>query len=740
SFTAGSTGTYNVTLSNIGGSVTTGLVGFTDTLPANLTFSAQTAGAPLVCSAAGQIVTCNGTPNIAAGASLVVSYTVAVSPTASGALTNRVVVTSTGGDPRSANCDNPDPAVGANNASGDGLCAKTTGAVPGGNPDVTKVLSQVNGAAVPAGYLAKAGDVLTYTINVQETSGAGPATTVVTETTPAGTTYSGSGEGWSASCAAAGTTCNQTVTVTASSLQVKTFTVTVRSPLPNGVTQLVNTVASSTGTCSSCTVTTPLSTPKLAVLKRAGTPNFLGGRVFDVPYRLVVGNIGTIPAANVQVNDNLTSTFAAGLPANGGAGVSIVPGSFTVGNGPNTTVCQGNNQYNGFSNSALLSGGFDLQPGESCVIGLVVRVDFGANPVPTDALLNTGLASSTTPGSGVNQTGFTFTPEGLPQNPPVGVVSQTSSIDVAPIPSLPPGQVPPPPLLTPTPSGQPTPTPVSLTGTTLGVLIMKQASVNQAEIGDTVRYTITVRNQDTLPLLNAELEDVLPAGFSYLDGTAWLTVKGGASQALADPIGRPGAKLVFPVGTLVQQGELTLTYRVRVGVLAMRGDGINRVKACSADRQRCSNEARAKVKVTAGVFTSDACVMGKVFVDCNNNHVQDAEEIGIPGVRLYLEEGTFFITDVEGKYSYCGLSPKSHVLKVDSRTLPLKSYLTTTSNRNLGDANSLWLDVKNGELMRGDFAEGSCSNTVLEQVKARRSQGEVRSVETERKGGPGLRF
>ncbi|PHV09486.1 prealbumin-like fold domain-containing protein, partial [Chitinimonas sp. BJB300] len=42
SFTAGSTGTYNVTLSNIGGSVTTGLVGFTDTLPANLTFSAQT--------------------------------------------------------------------------------------------------------------------------------------------------------------------------------------------------------------------------------------------------------------------------------------------------------------------------------------------------------------------------------------------------------------------------------------------------------------------------------------------------------------------------------------------------------------------------------------------------------------------------------------------------------------------------------------------------------------------------
>ena len=31
---------------------------------------------------------------------------------------------------------------------------------------------------------------------------------------------------------------------------------------------------------------------------------------------------------------------------------------------------------------------------------------------------------------------------------------------------------------------------------------------------------------------------------------------------------------------------------------------------------------------------------------------------------------------------------------------------------------SLWLDLKNGELHRADFIEVSCSNTVLEQVKA----------------------
>ena len=98
------------------------------------------------------------------------------------------------------------------------------------------------------------------------------------------------------------------------------------------------------------------------------------------------------------------------------------------------------------------------------------------------------------------------------------------------------------------------------------------------------------------------------------------------------------------------------------------------------------------------------------------------------------------VSDVEGKYSRCGMVPRSHVLVADPATLPRSAHLTTSSNRNLGDANSLFVDLKSGELHRADFIEGSCSNTVLEQVKARRAQGEIRSVETERIPGPALRF
>jgi hypothetical protein len=146
------------------------------------------------------------------------------------------------------------------------------------------------------------------------------------------------------------------------------------------------------------------------------------------------------------------------------------------------------------------------------------------------------------------------------------------------------------------------------------------------------------------------------------------------------------------------------------------------------------------VAVGGGVFATEACLAGKVFVDCNHDHVQGAEELGIPGVRLILSDGTNLVSDVEGKYAVCGLAPRSHVLRVDETTLPRGSRLTTSGSRNLGDAGSLWLDLKHGELHRADVVEGSCSNTVLEQVKARRALGEVTAPQTERAGSRPLRL
>ena len=284
-----------------------------------------------------------------------------------------------------------------------------------------------------------------------------------------------------------------------------------------------------------------------------------------------------------------------------------------------------------------------------------------------------------------------------------------------------------------------------------GLVITKTGDRKTVEVGDSLLYTITIRQTAGAAMATVNVIDRLPRGFTFIDGTARVDNAG-----IANPLGKPGPTLVFDVGPLAVGQQKVLTYRVRVGVGAQQGDGINRARAhgCSITGGCVdpgtltpypdggvvpSNPAEYRVIVSGGVFTDEGCVLGKIFVDCNLNHVQDREEIGIPGVRLYFEDGTWMVSDSEGKYSYCGLPPKSHTLKVDASTLPVGSRLTTSSNRNLGDADSLFIDLKNGELHRADFVEGSCSNPVIEQVKARRTQGEVRAPETET-GQPPLRF
>ncbi|WP_164557849.1 DUF11 domain-containing protein [Massilia atriviolacea] len=283
-----------------------------------------------------------------------------------------------------------------------------------------------------------------------------------------------------------------------------------------------------------------------------------------------------------------------------------------------------------------------------------------------------------------------------------------------------------------------------------GLALTKTGDKQQLEFGESLLYTLTVRQTSGSAVAQATVRDSLPAGFALVPGTVKVDGK-----PVADPAVTSGPVLAFNLGPLASNKQAVLTYRLRAGVGSLQGDGINRAIAYACNQASgCvapgsyqpvpdaypSNRAEYKVRLTGGVFTEQACVAGKVFVDCNGNSVQDSEELGIPGVRLYMEDGTSFTTDVEGKYSYCGLSPKSHVIKADSLTLPRGSRLTTTSNRNLGDANSIWLDAKNGELLRADFAEGSCSAPVVEQLKARRSQGGTRAPETEAARLPGLKF
>ncbi|MCC6769990.1 MAG: DUF11 domain-containing protein [Gemmatimonadaceae bacterium] len=261
--------------------------------------------------------------------------------------------------------------------------------------------------------------------------------------------------------------------------------------------------------------------------------------------------------------------------------------------------------------------------------------------------------------------------------------------------------------------------------------ITKSVSKADAQIGDVLDYTVVVRNTGTANLANAIVVDTLPLGFAYEGRTARV---GGV--VIADPAGAPGPRLTFAIGAVNVGTPVTLTYRVRIAATAKLGVNTNVAVASSSDGGTTSGPARASTRLTGGLFNERGAIVGKVYTQCNcESAMQEGGEVGIPGVRIYLEDGSSVVTDVEGKYNFYGVSNRMHTVKVDRSTLPGGAVLVPLGNRNAMDGYSRFADVKGGEMHKADFAEGSGSADVLRLVLERRRAGEVENAGTQIKDG-----
>ncbi|MFP5472037.1 MAG: hypothetical protein ACLGJD_00250, partial [Gammaproteobacteria bacterium] len=251
-----------------------------------------------------------------------------------------------------------------------------------------------------------------------------------------------------------------------------------------------------------------------------------------------------------------------------------------------------------------------------------------------------------------------------------------------------------------------------------GLLLRKSASKQQVEFGDFLDYALTVTNKTGASVTGLNFSDVLPAGFAYVAGSSKFN-----GAAVANPTGGAGPTLVwqFPSFVLAPDQVALVRYRVRVGVGArIAGDATNRAQATS--KGYTSNEASQTVRVNGGVFSDEAFAFGKVYMDCKRDSQQQGEdEPGVPGVRLWLEDGTNVVTDGEGRWSLYGLKPVTHVLRLDETTLPAGAKVLIQDNRNTGTPSSRFLDLKKGEFQKGNFPLEGCDNADTQKdVEARR--------------------
>ena len=258
-----------------------------------------------------------------------------------------------------------------------------------------------------------------------------------------------------------------------------------------------------------------------------------------------------------------------------------------------------------------------------------------------------------------------------------------------------------------------------------GLTLQKEAKQKTVAPGELVAYTLTLKNNTESDLYSLQVRDNLPLGFKYMKGSVRIDGK-----AADDPDGGAGSVLTFHVNSdpaLKIGDELTITYALKAGAGAVDSDGINRAIADAitfpTGIKVQSNLAQAQVSVMmTGVLSDRAILFGKVYVDSNCSNIQDKGEWPVGGVRLYMEDGTWVITDENGQYSLMGLKPGSHVIKVDPVTMPDGLTLKPLDNRNGADGNSRFVDLASGEMHRADFA-AMCPDkngkAVFAQIKAR---------------------
>lgn len=231
------------------------------------------------------------------------------------------------------------------------------------------------------------------------------------------------------------------------------------------------------------------------------------------------------------------------------------------------------------------------------------------------------------------------------------------------------------------------------------LFLQKSTTTTVASIGDFVQYQLTLENTSTnAAIASVRTVDQLPLGARYRTGSTRV-----AAAVAPDPeISADGRALTFTTGALGPGQRIEIRYVVEITAGARGKQLINAARSLGPDGL-ASNSAQATIQLREELFRDRAIVMGRIVEgDC----ATPAHQLqGVAGVRVYLEDGRYSVTDEEGKYHFEDVAPGTHVVQMDTVTIPETHRLLGCGDRvrNAGRAYSQFVDVRGGALWRGDF-------------------------------------
>ncbi|MEX0343017.1 MAG: hypothetical protein AB3N06_10545 [Erythrobacter sp.] len=232
----------------------------------------------------------------------------------------------------------------------------------------------------------------------------------------------------------------------------------------------------------------------------------------------------------------------------------------------------------------------------------------------------------------------------------------------------------------------------------LSVAVTKTASRPSAQPGDLVFYTVTVRNPDLgRPKRGVTVVDT---------PSRWLRLRRDSVRIGGEPAGEAvrtssdGSFLTIDLGDLPGGATRRITYAMVVRTDAPPGTVENR--ASVTDSLGRESVASASVDIERDTIANRMTIIGRVTAgECTLERAR----IGIPGVRVTLEDGSFAITDADGRYHFEGVVPGTHVVQVSSMTLPKSGEFIDChrDSRSAGSAISRFAIGQGGSLVVADF-------------------------------------
>lgn len=229
--------------------------------------------------------------------------------------------------------------------------------------------------------------------------------------------------------------------------------------------------------------------------------------------------------------------------------------------------------------------------------------------------------------------------------------------------------------------------------------LTKTASRQRVVPGDVVFYALTASNADPSRVKRSVvLTDVPSRDLRLRPDTVRVN---GAEAPDAVTIASDGSSLTINLGDLAGGASARVTYAMSVRPDAPPGRAVN--DAVVTDSLGRTARASAVIDVERETIADRMTIIGRVTAGpC---WLEEEQRRGIPGVRVMLEDGSFAITDADGRYHFEGVVPGTHVVQASRMTLPEDAEFVDCirSTRNAGSNNSRFVIGQGGSLVVVDF-------------------------------------